>query len=75
MPGPGSRVGWPRCRVCRSDGERDEAVVSLDVPLEDLGAGAQHTLKARPVQLHALEGAAGHHRGRPRTVQQQRDLT
>lgn len=57
-----------------SDGEGDEAVVALDVPLEDLGAGAQHALEAGPVQLHALEGPPGHHGGRPGPVQQQRDL-
>lgn len=32
-----------------SHGERDEAVVSLDVPLEDLWAGPEHTLEAGPV--------------------------
>lgn len=58
----------------RSDGERDEAVVALDVPLEDLGAGPQHTLKAGPVQLHALEGPPRHHRGRPGPIQEKRDL-
>lgn len=57
-----------------SDGEGDEAVVALDVPLQDLGAGPQHALEAGPVQLHALERAPGHHGGRPRPVQQQRDL-
>lgn len=57
-----------------SDGEGDEAVVALDVPLEDLGAGAQHTLKAGPVQLDTLEGPSGHHGGRPGPVQQQRNL-
>lgn len=57
-----------------SDGEGDEAVVALDVPLEDLGAGAQHALKAGPVQLDTLEGPSGHHGGRPGPVQQQRDL-
>lgn len=57
-----------------SHGEGDEAVVSLDVSLEDLGAGPQHTLKAGPVQLYALEGPAGHHRGCSGPVQQQGDL-
>lgn len=55
--------------------ERDEAVVSLDVPLEDLWAGPQHTLKAGPVQLHALERTTGHYSGSPGTVQQQGDFT
>lgn len=57
-----------------SDGEGDEAVVTLNVPLEDLGAGAQHALEAGPVQLDALEGPPGHHGGRPGPVQQQRNL-
>ena len=57
-----------------SDGEGDEAVVTLDVPLEDLGAGPQHALEAGPVQLHALEGAPGHHSGRPGPVQEQCNL-
>ena len=33
------------------DGERHKAVVLPDVPLEDVGAGAQHPLKSRPVEL------------------------
>lgn len=55
--------------------EGDETVVSLNVPLEDLGARPQHALEAGPVQLHALERAPGHHGGRPGTVQQQGDFT
>ena len=35
------------------DGERHEAVVLPDVPLEDVGAGAKHPLKPRPVKLDA----------------------
>lgn len=58
----------------RSDGEGDEAVVTLNVPLEDLGAGPQHALEAGPVQLHTLEGSPGHDGGRPGPVQQQCDL-
>lgn len=68
-PAHGSGAG-----AAGSDGQGDEAVVTLDAPLEDLGAGAQHALEAGPVQLHALEGPAGHHGGRPGPVQQQRDL-
>lgn len=46
--------------ACRySDGEGDKTVVLLDVPLQDVGAGAQDPLKARPVQFDALEGSAG----------------
>ena len=57
-----------------SDGERDEAVVLLDVAFEDVGAGAQDALEPRPVQLHTLQRAAGHHCGRAGAVHQQRDL-
>lgn len=60
-------AGWSHC-------EGDEAVVSLNVPLEDLGARPQHALEARPVQLDALERAPSDHGGRPGTVQQQGDL-
>ena len=35
------------------DGEGHKAVVLPDVPLEDVGARAQHSLKPRPVQLDA----------------------
>lgn len=57
------------------DSEGNEAVVSLNVPLEDLGAGAEHSLEAGPVQLHALEGSTCHHRGCPGPVEQQGYLT
>lgn len=63
------------CGRNRSDGERNEAVVSLDVPLEDFGAGPEHALEAGPVQLHALQGSTRHHRGGSGPVEQQRDLT
>ena len=73
LPASAGRVrGQQQAR--RSDGEGDEAVVALDAPLEDLGAGAQHALEAGPVQLHARQGPPGHHGGRPGPVQQQRDL-
>lgn len=55
--------------------ERNEAVVSLDVPLEDLWARPQHALEAGPVQLHTLERAAGDYSGGPGAVQQQGDFT
>lgn len=58
-----------------SHGERDEAVVSLDVPLENLRARSQHALKADPVQLDAFERAPGDDGGRPGAVQQQGDFT
>lgn len=72
-PAPG-RWLCGEVRAGRSHREGDEAVVSLNVPLEDLGARPQHALKARPVQLDALERTPGHHGGRPGTVQQQGDL-
>lgn len=58
-----------------SHGEGDEAVVSLDVPLQDLWAQSQHAFKADPVQLHAFEGTPGDDRGCPGAVQQQCDFT
>lgn len=58
-----------------SHSEGDEAVVSLDVPLEDLRARSQHTLEAGPVQLHALEWSASDYGGRPGAIQQQGDFT
>lgn len=62
---PQGHMGGPqRCRCnANSDGEGDEAVVTLDVSLQDLRAGAQDTLKTRPVQLDALEGTPGHDSG------------
>lgn len=65
------------CEACgeASDGQRDKAVVLLDVALEDVRAGPQHTLEARPVQLDALERAAGHHCGSTGAVHQESDLT
>lgn len=53
------------------DSERDEAVVSLNVSLEDLGAGAEHSFEAGPVELHTLQGSACHHRRSPGPVEQQ----
>lgn len=58
-----------------SDGQRHEAVVLLDVAFEDVRAGSKHALEARPVQLHALQGAAGDHGGGAGAVHQQSDLT
>lgn len=57
------------------DSERNEAVVSLNVSLEDFGAGPEHSFEAGPVQLHTLEGSTCHHRGRPGPVEQQGYLT
>lgn len=58
-----------------SHSEGDEAVVSLDVPLQDLWAQSQHAFKADPVQLHAFEGTASDDGGCPGAVQQQGDFT
>lgn len=68
--GEGDGRGW----LHMSHSERDKAVVSLDVPLENLRARAQHTLEAGPIQLHTLQGSAGDYGGCPGTVQQQGDF-
>lgn len=65
--------GWGAAKV--SHGEGDEAVVSLDVPLQDLWTQSQHAFKADPVQLHAFEGTPSDDGGCPGAVQQQGDLT
>lgn len=57
------------------DGERDEAVVLLDVAFEDVRARPQHPLETRPVQFDALQRATGHHGGCTGPVHQQSDLT
>lgn len=58
-----------------SDREGNEAVVLLDVSLQDVGAGAQDSLKPRPVQFDTLEGSAGNNSGSTGPVHQQGDLT
>lgn len=58
-----------------SDGQRHEAVVLLDVAFEDVRTRAQDALEARPVQLDALQGAPGDHRGSAGTVHEQSDFT
>ena len=57
-----------------SDRQGHEAVVLLDVALEDVGARAEDALEPRPVQLDALQWAAGHHGGCAGPVHQQGDL-
>lgn len=52
------------------DGERNEAVVSLDVPLEDFGTRTEHAFEAGPIQLYALQGSACHHGGSSGPVEQ-----
>lgn len=54
----------------RLDGERNETVVSLNVSLEDFRARTEHSFEAGPIQLHALQGSARHHRGSPRPIEQ-----
>lgn len=56
------------------DGEGHEAVVLLDVPLQDVGAGTQHALKPGAVELDALERALGGDGGGAGPVQHQGDL-
>lgn len=58
-----------------SDRQRDETVILLDVAFEDVRTRAQDALEARPVQLDALQGAAGDHGGGAGAVHQQSDLT
>lgn len=58
-----------------SDRQRDKAVVLLDVTFENVRTWTQDALEARPVQLDALQGAAGYHSGGAGSVHQQSDLT
>lgn len=58
-----------------SDGQRDEAVVLLNVPLQDFRAFAEHAFEAGPVELDALEQTLGDHGCSARPIEQQRDLT
>lgn len=51
------------------DCEGNEAVISLNVPLENLRAGPEDALETWPVQLHALERASGHDCGCTGSVQ------
>lgn len=57
-----------------SDRQGHEAVVLLDVALEDVGARAENALEPWPVQLDALQRATGHHGGCTGPVHQQSDL-
>lgn len=57
------------------DRERDKAVVLLDVPFEDVRAGAQNPLEPGPVQLDAPEGTRGSDGGGPGSVQHESDLS
>lgn len=61
---------WPS-----SDRERNEAVVLLDVSLQDVRAGTQDAFEPWPVQFDALEGSACDYGGSTGPVHQQGDLT
>lgn len=63
------------CHKVGLDCEGNEAVISLNVPLEDLRTGPEDALETGPVQLHAFERTSGHDRGRTGSVEQQRYLT
>lgn len=52
------------------DGERNETVVSLNVSLEDFRTRTEHSFEAGPIQLHALQGSACHHRSSSGTIEQ-----
>lgn len=66
-------MAWTGRKV--SDRQWYKTVVLLDVPLEDIRAGTQHTLEPGPVQLHTFQGATSHDGGSTRTVHQQSNLT
>lgn len=69
------RGGGCGSEVWCSDREGNKAVVLLDVPLQDVGAGSQDSLKPRPVQFHTLQRSARSHGGSAGPVHQQGDLT
>lgn len=74
----GERVegrGWGGGENAPSDRQRHKAVVLLDVAFENVRTGTQDALKARPVELHTLQRAAGDHGGGAGAVHQQGDLT
>lgn len=64
-----------RHRRQSSDGQWHEAVVLLDVSLEDIWAWAKDAFKPRSVQLNALQRATGNHSGSPGTIHQQGNFT
>lgn len=72
-PDRGRRGGRHRRQI--SDRQRHETVVLLDVSLEDIWTRAENALESGSVQLHALQGATGHHGGGARAVHQERDFT
>lgn len=58
-----------------SDRDGNKAVVLLDVSLQDVRAGTQHSLEPRPVQFDTLEGSARDNSGSTGPVHQQGNLT
>lgn len=57
-----------------SDGERNKAVVLLDVSLQDVRAGTKDSLEPRSVQFHTLQRSTGEDSGSAGSVHQQGDL-
>lgn len=66
-------VGWLRHH--NSDWERDEAVVLLNVPLENIWTRPKHSLKSGSVQFDTLQRSLGCHGSSPGAVQHQSNLT
>lgn len=66
-------VGWLRHH--NSDRERDEAVVLLNVPLENIWTRPKHSLKSGSVQFDTLQRSLGCHGSSPGAVQHQSNLT
>lgn len=58
-----------------SDRDGNKAVVLLNVSLQDVRAGTQHSLEPRPVQFDTLEGSARNNSGSTGPVHQQGNLT
>lgn len=58
-----------------SDREGNEAIVLLNVSLQDVRAGTQDAFEAWPVQFDTLEGSACNNGGSTGPVHQQGDLT
>ena len=69
---------WPHGETFKLNvlhGQRHEAVVLLDVPLEDVRARSEDSLEPRPVQLDTLERPHGSHGGSSGPVQHESDLS
>ena len=69
---------WPHGETFKLNvlhGQRHEAVVLLDVPLEDVRARPKNSLEPRPVQLDTLERPHGSDGGSSGPVQHESDLS